>query len=39
MVPIMLLVTGLVLLMASRSFAADARQVSQIPADASLNFT
>ncbi len=39
MVPIMLLITGLVLLMASRSFAADARQVSQIPADASLNFT
>ena len=39
MVPTMLLVTGLVLLTASRSFAADARQVTQIPTDASLNFT
>ncbi len=39
LVPLMLLLTGLVLLMASRSFVADVRKASNTPTGANLNFT
>lgn len=39
MVPLMLLVTGLVLLMAARSFRVDVRKAQNLPPQAELNFT